>query len=101
VAIDENDIPDVVNCWEKRTNKKFVESRKLRVDELRTLLAPLKEERRKMQAEINRLTFDHVIETPSALAGTSPKSDMETLDDCMDWRDSTRVFGEKVYTLNC
>ena len=65
VAIDENDIPDVVNCWEKRTNKKFVESRKLRVDELRTLLAPLKEERRKMQAEINRLTFDHAVDSVS------------------------------------
>jgi type I restriction enzyme M protein len=64
VAIDENDIPDVVNCWEKRTNKKFVESRKLRVDELRTLLAPLKDERRKMQAEINRLTFESVIQNP-------------------------------------
>ena len=63
VAIDENDIPDVVNCWEKRTNKKFVESRKLRVDELRT---------------------------PSALAGTSPKSDMENLDDNQD---KTVVFG--------
>lgn len=62
--VDENDIPDVVNCWEKRANKKFVESRKLRVDELRTLLAPLKEERRKMQAEINRLTFESVIENP-------------------------------------
>ena len=65
VAIDENDIPDVVNCWEKRTNKKFVESRKLRVDELRTFLAPLKEERRKMQAEINRLTFDHAVDSVS------------------------------------
>ena len=65
VVIDENDIPDVVNCWEKRTNKKFVESRKLRVDELRTLLAPLKEERRKMQAEINRLTFDHAVDSVS------------------------------------
>ncbi|MBE0671533.1 MAG: N-6 DNA methylase, partial [Anaerolineales bacterium] len=89
VAIDENDIPDVVNCWEKRTNKKFVESRKLRVDELRTLLAPLKEERRKMQAEINRLTFDHAVETPSAF-GTSPKSDMETLNDNQN---KTVVFG--------
>jgi type I restriction enzyme M protein len=65
VAIDENDIPDVVNCWEKRTNKKFVESRKLRVDELRTLLAPLKDERRTMQAEINRLTFDHAVDSVS------------------------------------
>jgi len=67
VALDasRNDIPDVVNCWEKRTNKKFVESRKLRVDELRTLLAPLKDERRKMQAEINRLTFDHAVDSVS------------------------------------
>jgi type I restriction enzyme M protein len=65
VAIDENDIPDVVNCWEKRANKKFVESRKLRVDELRTLLAPLKDERRKMQAEINRLTFELAVDPVS------------------------------------
>jgi type I restriction enzyme M protein len=65
VAIDENDIPDVVNCWEKRTNKKFVESRKLRVDELRTLLAPLKEERLSLQKEINRLTFELAIDSVS------------------------------------
>jgi len=64
-AIDENDIPDVVNCWEKRKDKKFVESRKLRVDELRTLLAPLKEERRKMQVEINRLTFELAVDPVS------------------------------------
>ncbi len=78
VAIDENDIPDVVNCWNKRANKKFVESRKLRVDELRTLLAPMKEERRKMQAEINRLTFDLAIDSGSngisAADGNVPKA---------------------------
>ena len=50
-----------------------------------------------MQAEINRLTFEHVIgsasndiSTPSALAGTSPKSDMETLD---DKKNTSVVFG--------
>ena len=49
-----------------------------------------------MQAEINRLTFDHAVDsvsngisTPSAF-GTSPKSDMETLDDNQN---KTVVFG--------
>lgn len=65
VKVEENDIPDILECWTNRFDKKFVESRKLRVDELRTLLAPLKEERRKMQAEINRLTFDHAVDSVS------------------------------------
>lgn len=72
MAIEENDIPDVIGCWGKRFDQKFVESRKLRVEALRALLGPLKEERRKLQAEINRLTFESVI-APSALSGTSPK----------------------------
>jgi type I restriction enzyme M protein len=62
VKTGENDIPDVLKCWTSRFDKKFVESRKLRIEELRTLLAPLKEERRTLQAEINRLTFESVIE---------------------------------------
>jgi len=61
VAIEENDIPDVVNCWGKKFDKKFNASREARIAELRTLLTPMKDERRKMQAEINRLTFDHAI----------------------------------------
>jgi type I restriction enzyme M protein len=65
VAIDENDIPDVVNCWEKRADKKFVESRKLRVDELRKELTPLKEKLLKLQADINRLTFDLAVDSAS------------------------------------
>src|SRR6185503_17575739 len=61
VPVNENDIPDVVNCWGKRFDKKFVESRGKRIGELRIMLAPMKEERRKMQAEINRLTFESVV----------------------------------------
>lgn len=82
----ENDIPDVVECWKNRFDRKFVESREKRVLELRKLLAPMKEERRKMQAEINRLTFEAVIapssqpSPPPSLRDTSPKSDMETSD---------------------
>ena len=63
VPVAENDIPDVVNCWKKRADKKFKESRDKRIEELRTLLRPMKEERQKMQAEINRLTFEHAIST--------------------------------------
>jgi type I restriction enzyme M protein len=65
VAIDENDIPDIVNCWGKRNDKKFNASRDVRIVELRTSLAPLKDERHKMQAEINRLTFEHAIDSVS------------------------------------
>ncbi|MDO8754359.1 MAG: N-6 DNA methylase [Anaerolineales bacterium] len=96
VAIDENDIPDVVNCWEKRTDKKFKEAREKRIGELRGLLAPMKAERMKLHEEINRLTFELAIDsgsngisTPSAF-GTSPKSDMETLDDN---KNTSVVFG--------
>ena len=63
VAIDENDIPDVVNCWKKRADKKFVESREKRILELQKQLTPLKEKRLKLQADINRLTFELAIDS--------------------------------------
>jgi type I restriction enzyme M protein len=65
VAIDENDIPDVVNCWEKRKDKKFLESREKRIVELRKELTPLKEKRLKLQADINRLSFELAIDSVS------------------------------------
>ncbi|MDP1624272.1 MAG: N-6 DNA methylase [bacterium] len=65
VAIDENDIPDVVNCWEKRANKKFLESREKRIVELRKELTPLKEKRLKLQADINRLSFELAVDSGS------------------------------------
>ncbi len=79
----ENDIPDVVDCWKKRADKAFIELRNSRIVELRTLLAPMKAERLKLHAEINRLTFEHAIAPPDPLrpAATSPKSDMETSHD--------------------
>jgi type I restriction enzyme M protein len=80
VKVEENDIPDILECWKNRFDKKFMESRKLRIEELREYLAPVKEERRTLQGEINKLTFEQALATPTALAGTSPKCDMETLD---------------------
>jgi type I restriction enzyme M protein len=93
IKTEENDIPDVLECWTNRLDKKFVEKRNKRIGELRGSLAPMKEERLNLLKEINRLTFELAVDsasngispadgkTPSALAGTSPKSDMETLDD--------------------
>ena len=79
VAIDENDIPDVIQYWTKRFYATFGAGRTKRISDLRRKLTPLKEERLKLYAEINRLMFESVI-APSAF-GTSPKFDMETLDD--------------------
>jgi len=61
VPVEENDIPDIVNCWGKRNDKKFKEARDQRIGELRAELAPLKEKRLKLQAEINRLQFESAI----------------------------------------
>ena len=77
VKVDENDIPDLLTCWAKRFDKKFLESREQRVVELRKELTPLKEKRLKLQAEINRLTFESVI-SPQDLTGfheSPPDSD--------------------------
>jgi type I restriction enzyme M protein len=61
--VEENDIPDVIECWKRRFDKKFQETRDWRIRELRAQLAPLKAERLKLQAEVNRLTFEQAINT--------------------------------------
>ena len=77
VKVEENDIPDVLECWTNRLDKKFVESRKRRIEELRTLLAPLKEERRTLQADINRLQFESVIQSVPKVDGETASRDNE------------------------
>ncbi len=58
----ENDIPDVVECWKQRKDQPFVESRDQRIAALRKQLTPLKEERLKLHAELNRLQFENAID---------------------------------------
>jgi type I restriction enzyme M protein len=70
----ENDIPDVVDCWKKRNDKRFVETREQRIVELRKQLVPLKTERLALHAEINKLTFESVIVPPD---GIVPKVDAD------------------------
>ncbi len=65
VATEENDIPDVVNCWEKRFDKKFNDIRTSKIEELRKMLAPMKTERLKLHEEINRLKFENALDGES------------------------------------
>lgn len=57
----DNDIPDVLLCWQNRSNKKFVTEREVRKQELKDLLTPLKEKRLDLQSKLNELTFTSVI----------------------------------------
>ena len=59
--VDENDIPDLLECWKRRFDRDFASARAKRLADLQTEAAPLKAERLKLQAEINRLTFESVI----------------------------------------
>jgi type I restriction enzyme M protein len=58
---DANDIPDVLKCWENRFDKKFNAAREKRLQELRELVEPLKQERLRLEKEINRAQFENAI----------------------------------------
>jgi type I restriction enzyme M protein len=57
----ENDIPDILLCWQNRHDFDFTQKREQRLAELKEQIAPLKSERLEIQREINRLTFEQAI----------------------------------------
>jgi type I restriction enzyme M protein len=59
--VSENDIPDILTCWKSRQNTEFQTRRQARINELTFQLKPLNEERLRLEAEINRLTFEQAI----------------------------------------
>jgi len=65
--VDENDIPDILECWKNRFNADFQSARAKRIADLRRQLTPLKAERLKLHEEINRLMFESVV-SPSSPA---------------------------------
>jgi type I restriction enzyme M protein len=69
--VSENDIPDVLSCWQKRQDASFQQARQQRLAALQEQVAPLKAERLKLHGEINRLTFEQVI-TPESSFARSP-----------------------------
>jgi type I restriction enzyme M protein len=57
----ENDIPDILTCWNNRFDADFTMQKAERLTELKLQIAPLKAERLIMHKEINRLTFENAI----------------------------------------
>jgi type I restriction enzyme M protein len=60
--VTENDIPNVLECWENRLDAKFNSRRDKRLKELKQMTEPLKAERLRLQKEINRAQFENVID---------------------------------------
>lgn len=61
--VPENDILDLLECWQHRREAKFAQKRGQRLAELRAQIAPLKADRLKHQEIIHRLKFEEVIAT--------------------------------------
>ena len=59
--VPENDIPDVLACWQHRHDPKFQKQRTARLAELQKQIAPLKKERLDHHALIHRLKFEEVV----------------------------------------
>src|SRR2546427_1911699 len=59
--VPENDIPDLLACWQHRHDPKFQKKRDARLAELQKQIAPLKKERLDHHALIHRLKFEEVI----------------------------------------
>ncbi len=64
--IDDNDIPDIVECWKrhKANDDAFYARRTERLVHLKETVAPMKTRRLELQRDINRLTFESVIAPP-------------------------------------
>jgi type I restriction enzyme M protein len=81
----ENDIPDLLQCWEKRSDAEFMAAREARIKVLKAQLDPLKEERLKLEGEIHRLTFEQAIsesgDGPVGEALQEAKRKLEELND--------------------
>jgi type I restriction enzyme M protein len=58
---DQNDIPDLLLCWQHRFDTEFTADRATRLSALKQDIAPMKTERLLLQKEINRLTFEAAI----------------------------------------
>lgn len=67
----DNDIPDVLECWNHRGDLKFQKKRDARLAELLAQIAPLKKERLKHHELIHRLKFEEVISASSSAASAS------------------------------
>jgi type I restriction enzyme M protein len=76
--VSENDIPDVLECWDHRRDAKFQQKRGQRLADLQKQIAPLKKDRLEHLAIIHRLKFDEVVsKTPDKARATREKAEAE------------------------
>ena len=61
VTPDQNDIPDLLLCWQHRFDTDFTANRATRLADLKRQIAPMKTARLLLQKEINRLMFEAAI----------------------------------------
>ena len=59
--VGDNDIPDVLDCWNHRNDPKFQKKRDARLADLLKQIAPLKKERLQHNELIHRLKFEEVV----------------------------------------
>jgi type I restriction enzyme M protein len=59
--IPENDIPDVLDCWERRHDASFENERQSRVAELRDIAAPYVSRLRALNAKVHELQFEEAL----------------------------------------
>jgi type I restriction enzyme M protein len=59
--VPENDIPDILTCWENRTDRSFITGREKRLAELKKQITPLKANRLEHHRTIHRLKFEEVV----------------------------------------
>ena len=59
--VTENDIPDLLDCWQHLRDAKFQQKRAQRLAELQKQIAPLKADRLKHHEIIHRLKFEEVV----------------------------------------
>jgi len=59
--VPENDIPDLLDCWNHRRDAKFQQKRTQRLADLQGRIAPLKADRLKHHEIIHRLKFEEVV----------------------------------------
>ncbi len=59
--VSETDIPDLLDCWQRRRDAKFLQKRTQRLAELQKQIAPLKTDRLEHHEIIHRLKFEEVV----------------------------------------
>lgn len=73
--VPENDLPNVLTCWQSRHDAAFAERRSKRLATLKKQIAPLKAQRLQLHATIHRLKFEEVIAEAKQSSPLAPQEE--------------------------